>query len=120
MKFSTQDVDNDISSSNCAKMWHGAWWFRKCFTSHLNGRYLEGRHLKWEGAIWRHFKGTFFSYKVTEMKVGSSKKLTKGYNNKLLNFLDIVYSLSSDRPMCYPKFDFEKSNLLFTFFEYQP
>ncbi len=24
---------------NCAEHYHGAWWFRSCFQSHLNGRY---------------------------------------------------------------------------------
>ena len=72
MKFSTKDVDNDISSGgNCAQEYHGAWWFGNCFYSHLNGTYLGGHYIrKREGIVWRDFKGNSYSYKVTEMKVG--------------------------------------------------
>ena len=76
MKFSTKDVDNDISGGNCAQKFQGAWWFRRCFHSHLNGKYIGGRNnRKWQGILWRHFKGLYYSYKVTEMKVGSPTKL---------------------------------------------
>ena len=75
MKFSTQDVDYDGSSSNCAQAFHGAWWFRACFDAHLNGEYLKGRHGlgSSKGIIWRHYNGWGYSYKVAEMKVGSHK-----------------------------------------------
>ena len=71
MKFSTQDVDNDLRSwANCAQLGHGAWWFRTCLYSHLNGEYLRGRHNQdWEGILWYRFKGYDYSYKVAEMKV---------------------------------------------------
>ncbi|XP_014090593.2 fibrinogen C domain-containing protein 1 [Bactrocera oleae] len=38
-KFSTHDRDNDNSARNCAKVHKGAWWFERCYTSHLNGVY---------------------------------------------------------------------------------
>ena len=44
MKFSTKEVDNDIYRENCAQDWRGAWWFRECFHSHLNGEYSGGPH----------------------------------------------------------------------------
>ena len=71
MKFSTKDVDNDIDGArNCAQTWHGAWWFERCFASHLNGQYLGGHHNQGaKGIVW----GTFrlgYSYKAAEMKVG--------------------------------------------------
>ncbi len=72
MKFTTQDVDNDLYSDyHCAQEWHGAWWFRKCSGVHLNGEYLRGLHTqRWDhGIIWHQFKGYFYSYKVAEMKV---------------------------------------------------
>lgn len=41
-KFSTYDDDNDESpDGNCASYWKGAWWFRKCHTSLLNGEYTN-------------------------------------------------------------------------------
>ena len=71
MKFATQDVDNDLSSGNCAQVFHGAWWFKHCFSAHLNGEYIEGRHNRnSQGAIWDTFKGWYYSYKTTEMKAG--------------------------------------------------
>ena len=35
--FSTRDRDNDISSTSCAQTYRGAWWYRACFSSNLNG-----------------------------------------------------------------------------------
>ena len=75
MKFSTQDVDNDIwSGVNCAQEDHGAWWFRRCGWVHLNGEYLRGHHnQRYEGILWRQFKGIGYSHKVAEMKVAPHK-----------------------------------------------
>ena len=86
MKFSTKDVNNDeMWGGSCAKVWYGAWWFKDCATSHLNSKYLKGSHKKGTKFIyWYRFKGWRYSYKGTEMKVGSSIKLTQGYDNKLL------------------------------------
>ena len=71
MKFSTKDVDNDKYSGNCAQVFHGAWWFNACLHSNLNGEYLRGRHNQThKGIYWPFFKSSYYSYKVTEMKVG--------------------------------------------------
>ena len=45
-QFSTMDDDNDGRFyDNCAQLYHGAWWFRSCFESHLNGMYYHrGTH----------------------------------------------------------------------------
>jgi hypothetical protein len=44
--FSTRDRDNDDRFyDNCAEHYHGAWWFKSCFESHLNGIYYkQGEH----------------------------------------------------------------------------
>ncbi|CAH1802394.1 unnamed protein product [Owenia fusiformis] len=44
--FSTKDMDNDERYyDNCAEHYHGAWWFKSCFKSHLNGIYYQkGSH----------------------------------------------------------------------------
>ena len=72
MKFSTKDVDNDISRDrNCAQFLHGAWWFWSCLYSHLNGEYLGSHPFQGRNGIhWDRFKGLDYSYKVAEMKVG--------------------------------------------------
>ncbi len=74
MEFTTHDVDNDLSNSNCALDRHGPWWFKRCGFAHLNGEYLGGRHNQSkEGIRWSKFKGSYYSYKVAEMKVGPHK-----------------------------------------------
>ena len=37
--FSTRDRDNDISGINCAGRWGGAWWYKTCAQSNLNGKH---------------------------------------------------------------------------------
>ncbi len=74
MKFTTQDVDNDPWSGNCAQVDHSAWWFNQCSFALLNGEYLRGRHNQGgKGILWSDFKGWYYSYKVAEMKVAPHK-----------------------------------------------
>ncbi len=74
MKFTTQDVDNDLRTGNSAKGWHGAWWFRGFGSAHLNGEYLGGHHNQGpKGIYWYTYKGWRYSYKVAEMKVAPHK-----------------------------------------------
>ena len=37
MQFSTKDRDHDIYNGQCAVSYHGAWWYKNCYTSNLNG-----------------------------------------------------------------------------------
>ena len=71
MKFSTRDNDNDNWSGwNCAVGHTGAWWFKDCFRSHLNGPYYTNPTGagKWNGIIWNDWKGSYYSLKFSEMK----------------------------------------------------
>ena len=70
MAFSTKDRDNDISSSNCAVLYTGAWWYHSCHNSNLNGKYL-GNKRDYRGARWHHFRHSL-SLKFTEMKLRPS------------------------------------------------
>ena len=72
MAFSTQDRDNDGSSSNCAVLFTGAWWYNRCHSSNLNGKSLGNVKGNGQGVIWWHFKHYYLSLKFTEMKLRPS------------------------------------------------
>ena len=57
MAFSTKDRDNDRDSNNCAVRWTGAWWYKNCHYSNLNGKYL-GAKRDIRGIRWAAFRGT--------------------------------------------------------------
>ena len=68
--FTTKDQDNDLSSNNCAEKRSGAWWFKGCFRSHLNGQYYQdGDFLKNKGIQWKTWKGKNYSLKKCSMKL---------------------------------------------------
>nr|XP_039256391.1 fibrinogen C domain-containing protein 1-like [Styela clava] len=69
--FSTKDRDNDNSGVNCAMLYKGAWWYRSCHSSNLNGHYfIGGNHDSYaDGIEWETWKGFYYSLKFTEMKI---------------------------------------------------
>lgn len=69
-KFSTFDRDQDLYVQNCAALSSGAWWFKSCHFSNLNGFYLGGPHLSYANGInWYQWKGFYYSLKRSEMKI---------------------------------------------------
>ena len=69
MSFSTNDRDNDKNGANCASIHKGAWWYRHCHHSNLNGLYLNGKN-NCQGMRWLNWpKGSCYSVKKTEMKI---------------------------------------------------
>ncbi|XP_067932185.1 fibrinogen C domain-containing protein 1-A-like [Watersipora subatra] len=70
LKFTTLDHDNDLElKSNCASLYHGAWWYKDCHISNLNGNYHNGAHKTYaDGVNWNTWKGYHESLKTTEMK----------------------------------------------------
>lgn len=76
MKFTTKDRDNDHSENNCASFYHGAWWYRNCHTSNLNGQYLRGQHTSYaDGIEWSSWTGWQYSLKFSEMKIRPTRDL---------------------------------------------
>ena len=74
-RFTTRDQDNDTSSYNCAQRFKGAWWYRNCHTSNLNGLYHGGPHSSYaDGVNWRTWRGFNYSLKFSEMKLRRSKR----------------------------------------------
>jgi ficolin len=73
MKFSTKDQDNDMwsHSATCATSFKGAWWYKACHDSNLNGMYLGGSHTTFaDGIEWRAWTGYYYSFKSTKMMIG--------------------------------------------------
>jgi hypothetical protein len=75
MAFTTRDVDNDMNNErNCAVKFKGAWWYRHCHASNLNGFYHLGPHTSdGDGVNWKDWKGNHYSLKKTEMKLRPSE-----------------------------------------------
>ena len=68
MKFTTRDRDNDNHGSlQCADFRQGAWWYKTCSYSNLNGLYLSGQ-INIHGVEWRTWKN-HVSIPFTEMKI---------------------------------------------------
>ena len=67
-KFSTKDDDNDVNSGNCAVYHSGAWWYRTCHYSNLNGLYYSTRTSNTNSNNWYVWQN-YYSLKFNEMKL---------------------------------------------------
>ncbi|XP_066939780.1 techylectin-5A-like [Macrobrachium rosenbergii] len=70
-QFSAKDIDNDAHPpESCSVMYKGAWWYKACHASNLNGQYLSGNHTSYaDGVNWFAWLGHHYSLKKTEMKI---------------------------------------------------
>jgi len=68
--FSTYDLDNDSYSGNCAKSYQGAWWYKKCHASNLNGRNFGDLKTPYaQGIVWKSITTHYKSLKFVKMMV---------------------------------------------------
>ena len=65
--FSTKDRDNDVWHSHCAQQYTGAWWYKACHYSNLNGVYGSAEHAI--GVNWYHWKDYSVSMTGTRMMI---------------------------------------------------
>ena len=71
MQFSTKDRDNDQwNGVNCASSsyFHGAWWYKACPYSNLNGLYRSGV-VGSQGVGWHTFLDNWVSLNFAQMKL---------------------------------------------------
>ncbi|KAH8284517.1 hypothetical protein KR018_002737 [Drosophila ironensis] len=83
-QFSTYDRDNDNSTINCAAKYTGAWWYKNCYVSNLNGAYLgDGLHadtyLVGSGITWNSWLNDTISLKSVHMMVRPKDSKDKKY-----------------------------------------
>lgn len=68
MKFSTKDRDNDEwPNASCALDEQGAWWYRSCARSNLNGPYVQKTSRR--SNYWFSFRDKTEGLKVTRMMI---------------------------------------------------
>ncbi|XP_076099576.1 fibrinogen-like protein A isoform X1 [Mytilus galloprovincialis] len=65
--FTTKDKDNDSNSDNCAEAYKGAWWYKSCHDSNLNGLYI-GNKRTYQSMRWWQWKSSQ-SMKTTSMMI---------------------------------------------------
>nr|KAG5690204.1 hypothetical protein BaRGS_016595 [Batillaria attramentaria] len=69
LPFTTYNSDHDSHSGNCAVGRHGAWWYKTCAYSSLNGPYLTSAQETETSIHWHHWKNARIALKHVEMKI---------------------------------------------------
>ena len=66
--FSTKD--RDLTGGKCAVHYTGAWWYKGCHQSNLNGQYLNGTiSSNAQGMSWVSWKNSHYSVTRSEIKI---------------------------------------------------
>ncbi|XP_061171671.1 ficolin-1-like [Saccostrea echinata] len=75
MRFSTKDQDNDASENDedCAIRYRGAWWYRWCLKSNLNGEYAQTAVIGPRYPVWRFWMNSYEALKKTVMMIRHKK-----------------------------------------------
>ncbi|XP_032526409.1 fibrinogen C domain-containing protein 1-like isoform X2 [Danaus plexippus] len=70
-KFSTYEIDNDEwKDGSCAVEHGGAWWYKECDKSNLNGKYMSGtEENNGQAVYWISFKGPNSPLSKTRMMI---------------------------------------------------
>ncbi|XP_062705658.1 fibrinogen-like protein 1 [Aedes albopictus] len=70
-RFTTFDQDHDTNEKhNCAVKYHGAWWYKACHSSNLNGKYLRGKTTEFgSGMNWDTFHGMSYALKSSTIMI---------------------------------------------------
>lgn len=69
MPFTTLDKDNDIhKTENCAVTHIGAWWYKSCHDSNLNGQFVRSSRNP-QGMLWYYWKNDESTIKGSQMKL---------------------------------------------------
>ncbi|XP_056016820.1 uncharacterized protein LOC125676591 [Ostrea edulis] len=69
MKYSTKDQDNDTYGKTCAIIRHGAWWYKQCNHSNLNGMYANSPVVNAKYMYWYHWGNNQESLKRASMMI---------------------------------------------------
>ncbi|XP_055523471.1 microfibril-associated glycoprotein 4-like isoform X2 [Wyeomyia smithii] len=69
--FTTFDQDHDTNEKeNCAVKYHGAWWYKACHSSNLNGKFLRGNTTEFgAGMNWNTFHGMNYALKSSMIMI---------------------------------------------------
>nr|CAH7743169.1 unnamed protein product [Callosobruchus chinensis] len=76
-RFSTKDMDHDAwPEGSCARSHSGAWWYKSCDSSNLNGLYFGGdvsENFIYKGMYWGAFRGPEYSLKKSRIMIRPRK-----------------------------------------------
>ncbi|KAK3759974.1 hypothetical protein RRG08_006441 [Elysia crispata] len=67
-QFSTRDRDNDDNPNSCAVQYRGAWWYKRCYNSNLNGVWglQDTKGVRWNTGVSPAYP-TFVEMKIRKL-----------------------------------------------------